>query len=74
MKSPEMTGLIILESEDRIMKNMGSVDRIVRIIVGVVALGAGVYFQSWWGALGLIPLGTGLVGICPLYLPFGIKS
>ncbi|MDH5396381.1 MAG: DUF2892 domain-containing protein [Gammaproteobacteria bacterium] len=54
--------------------NMGTVDRILRGIVGIAAIGAGVYFQSWWGAVGLIPLGTAVLGWCPLYLPFGISS
>ena len=54
--------------------NMGKVDRIIRGIAGLGIIGVGVYFQSWWGALGAIPLGTALIGVCPAYLPFGISS
>lgn len=54
--------------------NMGKIDRILRGIVGIAAIGAGVYFQSWWGAVGLIPLGTAVLGWCPIYLPFGIST
>ncbi|MFT6928066.1 MAG: hypothetical protein ACJAZP_003714 [Psychromonas sp.] len=54
--------------------NVGSLDRSLRIIVGLVVIAAGVYFQSWWGAVGLIPLLTGSIGWCPAYLPFGISS
>jgi len=54
--------------------NMGKTDRILRGIVGVAVIAAGVYYQSWWGAIGAIPLGTALLGWCPAYLPFGISS
>ena len=54
--------------------NMGKVDRVLRAIVGLIMIGAGVYYQSWWGAVGAVPLGTALLGICPAYLPFGISS
>jgi hypothetical protein len=53
---------------------MGSGDRVFRGIVGILALAAGLYFQSWWGLIGLIPLGTALVGWCPAYVPFGINT
>ena len=54
--------------------NMGKTDRIIRAIVGLGIIGAGVYFQNWWGAIGLVPFGTALIGICPVYLPFSISS
>lgn len=54
--------------------NVGTADRIVRIVLGVAIAAAGVYFQSWWGLVALIPLGTGLVGWCALYAPFGIST
>lgn len=54
--------------------NMGKGDRIFRAFVGIAALGAGFYFQSWWGLLGLIPLGTALVGWCPAYVPFNFST
>ncbi len=54
--------------------NMGKTDRIIRAIVGLGIIGAGVYFQNWWGAIGLVPFGTALIGVCPVYLPFSISS
>lgn len=54
--------------------NMGKTDRILRAIVGVIIVAAGVYFQSWWGLVGLIPLGTAAVGRCPAYWPFKIST
>jgi hypothetical protein len=53
------------------MKNVGSIDRVVRIVAGVAIIGAGVYYQSWWGAIGAVPLLTGLMGWCPPYAIFG---
>ncbi|MCU7947174.1 MAG: DUF2892 domain-containing protein [Candidatus Thiodiazotropha sp. (ex Cardiolucina cf. quadrata)] len=54
--------------------NVGGIDRTLRIIVGLVVIGWGVYAQNWWGAIGLIPLLTCVIGWCPAYLPFGLSS
>jgi hypothetical protein len=54
--------------------NVGGIDRIIRVLLGLAAIVAGVYFQSWWGALGLIPLLTAAISWCPLYLPFGLAT
>ena len=43
-------------------------------IVGVAILAAGFYYQSWWGLLGLVPLGTSLLKWCPVYVPFKIST
>jgi hypothetical protein len=53
---------------------MGKGDRMVRGILGLIILAAGLYFQSWWGLIGLIPLGTSMVGWCPAYVPFKIDT
>lgn len=55
-------------------RNAGTADRIVRILIGIAALGAGYYFQSWLGLIGLVPLFTGLVGWCALYPMLGINT
>jgi len=61
-------------------KNMGSIDRIIRIIIvlGIVAL---YYFKVIDGTLGYILLAfavisllTSLVSFCPLYVPFGVNT
>jgi hypothetical protein len=54
--------------------NVGKEDRILRVIVGLGIIGAGVYFKSWFGAIGLVPLLTAALGWCPAYLPLGISS
>ena len=57
--------------------NVGGTDRALRILAGVIIVS--LYFflppaYRWWSLLGLVPLMTGLIGWCPLYLPFGIKT
>lgn len=54
--------------------NIGSTERLLRIIVGVVIIGLGLYFQSWWGVIGLVPLLTGLFRFCPLYKMLGMNT
>jgi|UniRef100_UPI00404B5033 hypothetical protein len=54
--------------------NVGSIDRALRFIVGVAVLGAGYYYQSWWGLVGIVPLLTSVFRICPAYIPFGLSS
>ena len=55
-------------------KNVGSVDRVIRIVLGIGMIGAGIYYGSWLGAIGLIPLLTGILGTCGLYSLFGIST
>lgn len=54
--------------------NVGNLDRIIRIIAGLAILGAGYYFKSWWGLVGLAPILTAIVRFCPAYLPFGLNT
>lgn len=55
-------------------RNVGNVDRMIRILLGLVIIASGFYFNSWLGAIGIIPLFTATVGWCPLYLPFGLST
>ena len=54
--------------------NVGKTDRVIRVLIGLALLIGGVYFGSWWGAIGLVPLLTAAIGWCPLYLPFGLST
>lgn len=54
--------------------NIGSKDRTLRIIVGLSVLGAGAVMQSLWGLVGLVPLMTGVLRWCPLYLPIHLDT
>jgi len=55
-------------------KNVGNVDRVLRLILGLVIIALGFINQSWWGLVGIIPLFTAAFGWCPAYLPFGIST
>jgi hypothetical protein len=55
-------------------KNVGEYDRKIRLIISMVIFGIGFYFNSLWGLLGIIPLYTGLVRICPIYSILGIST
>ncbi len=54
--------------------NVGTIDRIIRVILGTGIIAIGVYFQSWWGAIGAVLIITAAIGWCPAYLPFGFSS
>lgn len=55
-------------------KNVGGYDKIFRISAGLIIIALGIIFQSWWGALGLLPLLTGLANWCPIYVPFDFNT
>ena len=55
-------------------KNVGSVDKGIRIVAGVGIIAAGVVYGSWWGAIGLLPIATVLLSWCPAYALLGIKT
>lgn len=55
--------------------NEGTVDRALRIVVGVVLIGLTLAGKiGVWGWIGVLPLATGLIGWCPAYSIFGIKT
>ncbi|MEH6652020.1 MAG: DUF2892 domain-containing protein [Motiliproteus sp.] len=56
-------------------KNVGTIDRTVRIIAGLVLL-ALVFVgpQTPWGWIGLVPLLTASIGWCPAYRIFGLRT
>jgi hypothetical protein len=56
-------------------RNIGPVDRAIRLIAGIGLLSL-IFIgpQTWWGLLGLVPLGTALTGWCPPYALFGINT
>jgi hypothetical protein len=59
--------------------NVGNVDRIIRVLAGIVLLGAFFIFPGhgyrWiYALLGVIALATGIMSTCPLYSILGISS
>ncbi len=55
-------------------QNVGSADKIVRWLLGLIIIAGGIYFKSWWGIIGILLILTALIGFCPAYLPFGIST
>lgn len=55
--------------------NVGGIDRILRIVVGLVLIGlAATGTVGAWGWIGVVPLLTGSVGFCPLYPLLGMNT
>lgn len=54
--------------------NLNTTDRTVRVILGAGLLGAGLYFRSWWGLLGVPLLMNAAMGYCGLYQMLGIST
>lgn len=59
-------------------KNIGGIDRILRIVVGAALL-IGFFLNSgaaygWLYLIGIVPLATGLLKTCPLYSIFGLST
>ena len=56
-------------------KNEGTLDRAVRIAAGLILIGlAATHVVGVWGWVGIVPLLTGAIGMCPLYSLFGIST
>jgi sulfite exporter TauE/SafE len=54
--------------------NVGDTERMIRIIAGTLILLLGLYFKSWWGVIGLIPIITGAVRYCPVSAILGVST
>ena len=57
--------------------NVGNLDRIVRIVIGLILLSLPLWLDSswrWLGFIGIMPLITGLAGRCPGYRLFGLST
>lgn len=59
------------------MKNVGSADKVIRIVLGLALLAYAFFGQGpyhWAGLIGLVAIGTALIGWCPLYTLLGVKT
>ncbi len=54
--------------------NVGSVDRLLRLVAGIGLAIGGVIFESYWGLIGVALLATAVFRYCPLYVPFHINT
>lgn len=59
-----------------IMKfNVGTIDRVLRIVAGVALMGlAATGTIGVWGWIGVVPLATGLFKFCPVYALLGLST
>jgi len=55
-------------------KNVCGKEKIARASLGILIIIAGLYFGSWWGAVGVIPLLTAVIGYCPVTRLFRFSS
>lgn len=60
-------------------KNMGTLDRTIRLMVGLLLIPTGlVLLEGWLGiviaVVGLVPIATSVTGVCPGYWPLGIST
>jgi hypothetical protein len=56
-------------------KNVGGIDKGLRIAAGFALLALGAFGPlGWWGLIGIVPLATGLMGNCPAYSLLGMNT
>jgi hypothetical protein len=56
-------------------KNVGDLERIIRIIAGISIISLAFVGPRYpWAYLGIVPLATGLMGWCPPYAMLGIST
>ncbi|MCP5158130.1 MAG: DUF2892 domain-containing protein [Gammaproteobacteria bacterium] len=56
-------------------QNVGSADKIIRIVVGaLLIILASMGTIGWWGWVGVVPIATALMGWCPAYTLLGVKT
>ena len=55
--------------------NVGAIDRVLRVVIGVVLVALAVMGTIGpWGWIGLVPLATAALGVCPLYTVLGFST
>ena len=59
---------------DKMKINVGSTDRILRLLIGIGIISLGIVYQSWLGVIGIIPIVTAFVRWCPIYSMFSLNT
>ncbi len=57
--------------------NMGTIDKLIRVVLGLVLLSLVFLLEGnarWWGLIGLGPIATVLLSWCPAYTLLGIRT
>ena len=55
-------------------KNIGSLDRAVRIVLGLALIALALFNDQSWGWIGVVPLATAFMGFCPAYKLVGLST
>ncbi|MBU2947019.1 MULTISPECIES: DUF2892 domain-containing protein [Flavobacteriaceae] len=55
-------------------KNVGTTERIIRAILGLIIIASGFYFKSWWGIVGAIIMMPTFLAWDPLYAILNINT
>jgi hypothetical protein len=55
-------------------KNVGKIDRIVRLVLGIVIIIVGIYFRSYFGLLGALIMLPAFLGSDPVYNLIGLDT
>jgi hypothetical protein len=56
------------------IKNVGPSDKMVRLVLALAIGAVGIYFNTLWGLLAIVPLVTAMFNFCPLYMICGLSS
>lgn len=54
--------------------NVGGIDMILRILVGIALIAWALFGGPVWAWIGILPLATGLMGWCPAYTLIGLNT
>ena len=57
-----------------VKKNVGNMDAVLRVTLGMIIILSGLYLNNLWGLAGIILVGTGALSFCPIYRVFGIQT
>ncbi|ANB34760.1 DUF2892 domain-containing protein [Rhodovulum sulfidophilum] len=63
-----------MTTQSLLAKNVGGIDRALRIIIGALMVIAALVGYSNWLLIGIVPLATGLMSSCPLYSLIGVNT
>jgi len=64
-----------IQTEEIMKVNVGGIDKILRIVVGIALIAMTLMgVIGAWGWVGVVPLLTGLFGVCPLYSIIGLNT
>ncbi|ARC88930.1 DUF2892 domain-containing protein [Rhodovulum sp. MB263] len=63
-----------MTTQSLLAKNVGGLDRALRIIIGALMVIAALVGYSNWLLIGIVPLATGLMSSCPLYSLIGVNT